>query len=178
MARHRLTREYSKRLGVLRGEALQVALDRFGLGELLAAQPAGGALTGMNVFLRSSLGEWVLRGRPRWPHQLEHERHFVERVAEAGTLPVASPYRLHSGDDPFGWPFALMARLPGVPTGLAESRLALRPASKEALAAASARTLASIHEREQPRAARFDPGVDGLVPVDLPHAEWVARRVR
>ena len=60
-------REYSKRLGILRHEQLQAALDRFALGELIAASPAPSGLFGQNVMLTASTGEYVCaarRGRP------------------------------------------------------------------------------------------------------------------
>ncbi len=41
-----LTREYSKRLGILTGEQLQAALDRYDLGALGSAEPAQGGLFG------------------------------------------------------------------------------------------------------------------------------------
>ena len=63
------TREYSKDLGLLSPDQFQAALSRFGLGNFLHAEPIPFGLFGQNVFLTSTVGEFVLRGRPHFPWQ-------------------------------------------------------------------------------------------------------------
>ena len=63
------TREYSKHLGLLSPDQFQAALNRFGLGNFLHAEPIPFGLFGQNVFLTSIVGEFVLRGRPHFPWQ-------------------------------------------------------------------------------------------------------------
>ena len=53
--------EYSKRLGQLTDDQLQAALKRFGLGELLKAEPVLTGLFGRNLFLTRTTGAFVLR---------------------------------------------------------------------------------------------------------------------
>lgn len=48
---------YAERLGHLAPEQLQVALDRFGLGRLIATAPVTAGNFGQNVFVTTSTGE-------------------------------------------------------------------------------------------------------------------------
>lgn len=61
--------EYSKHLGLLAHDQFQAALNRFGLGDFLYAEPIPFGLFGQNVFLTSTEGEFVLHGRPHFPWQ-------------------------------------------------------------------------------------------------------------
>ena len=54
------THEYSKHLGLLSHEQFQMALNRFGLGKFLHAEPIPFGLFGQNVFVTSTEGEFVL----------------------------------------------------------------------------------------------------------------------
>ena len=55
-------REYSPRLGAITPDQFQAALDRFGLGRFIAAEPITLGNWRQNCFLTSSAGEFVLRG--------------------------------------------------------------------------------------------------------------------
>jgi len=114
------SREYSKRLGVISDEQLQAALDRFGLGRLLSAEPAVGGLFGQNIMLATTGGAFVFRGDPHWDPegnddwQFQKERLFSQLVHESGTgPPVPWPYLLEESRDIFGWHWAIVPRLPG-----------------------------------------------------------------
>ena len=116
------SREYSARLGTLSDEQLQAALDRFGLGRLVSAEPVANGLFGQNLMLETSSGGYVFRGAPHWntagedDWQFQKERFFSRLVHESGTGPeVPWPYLLCAERDIFGWGFALQPRLPGGP---------------------------------------------------------------
>ncbi|MGH2608436.1 MAG: hypothetical protein ACRDHF_05045, partial [Tepidiformaceae bacterium] len=109
------SREYSKRLGVISDEQLQAALDRFGLGRLVQAEPAMGGLFGQNIMLTTSEGEFVFRGAPHWDPeghydwQFQKERLFSQIVHESGTgPPVPWPYLIEESEEIFGWNWAIV----------------------------------------------------------------------
>lgn len=108
-----LTRHYSDRLGVLTGEQLRAAAERFGLGTVLGAESASGGLFGQNVVLETTSGMFVLRGHPHGHQQLVKERLVAQLVHERSSLQAPWPYEVC--DDPalFGWTYAIMPFLPG-----------------------------------------------------------------
>jgi len=86
------TFEYSKHLGLLSPGQFQAALDRFGLGNFLHAEPISFGLFGQNVFLTSTEGEFVLRGRPHFPWQFPTEQFFARQLHDRTKVPVPWPY--------------------------------------------------------------------------------------
>jgi aminoglycoside phosphotransferase (APT) family kinase protein len=166
------TREYSQRLGVIRGEQLQAALDRFDLGHLLDAAPAPGGLFGQNVFLTSDRGEWVLRGCPHTDWQLPKERFVAQQIHERTRLEAPWPYQIEDSSELFGWPFALMPRLPGVaaaPDDGAEARH---------YASALGEGLARLHEWTNDVPAYFHPETRKVVPYPATHEDRVLAQIR
>src|SRR5262245_23862396 len=107
--------EYSPRLGRIRAAQFQAALDRFGLGRFVRAEPDRFGNFGQVLFLTSSNGEYVLRGAPHEPLQFEEQRFFVRLLHERTAVPVAWPYLVDPGIDVFGWSYVIMPRLPGLP---------------------------------------------------------------
>src|SRR3712207_1733014 len=104
---------YSQRLGAITPHQFQLALTRFGLGTFVDATPVSQGLFGQNVFVRSSQGEYVLRGAPHYPWQFPKERFGATLLHERTQVPVAYPYLLDTATDIFGWPYLLMPRLHG-----------------------------------------------------------------
>jgi hypothetical protein len=109
-----IAREYSQRLGVLTPEQLQRALDRFDRGRLVAAEPAPSGLFGQNVMLTTDRGEYVLRGCPHYDWQFPAECYFAQLIDERAGLAAPWPYEIDDASDIFGWPYAIMPRVPGV----------------------------------------------------------------
>ena len=70
-----MERIYSQHLGLITDEQFQAALDHFQLGCFIRAEPILFGLFGQNVFVSSSEGEFVLRGRPHfwWPFPVESD---------------------------------------------------------------------------------------------------------
>src|SRR5438552_3541426 len=108
------SREYSRRLGSLSEGQFQAALDRFDLGRFARAEPIAFGNWGQNCFLTSTRGEYVLRGAPFFPWQFAAERFFAREIHRQTTVPVPWPYLVDDAHDIFGWPYALMPRLPGI----------------------------------------------------------------
>lgn len=80
--------EYSRRLGRIAPRQRQAALDRFGLGALVSAEPVRFGNFGQVLFLTSAAGEYVLRGAPRYPWQFREERLLAERLHRDTRAPV------------------------------------------------------------------------------------------
>ena len=70
-------REYSKRLGNISDEQLQSALNYFDLGKFLHAEPIPFGLFGQNLFVTSTVGDFVLRGVPHYDWQFPTEKFLL-----------------------------------------------------------------------------------------------------
>ena len=114
------SREYSKRLGAISDEQLQAALDRFGLGRMVSAEPIANGLFGQNLMVSTTSGEYVFRGAPHWnpagedDWQFEKERFFSRLMHESKSgPPVAWPYLLDEGrtSSAGGFPFSRGSRV-------------------------------------------------------------------
>lgn len=173
-----LTREYSKRLGVLTGAQLQAACDRFALGKLRAATSAHGGLFGQNVMLETDTGGWVLRGAPHYDGQFEKEACFSRLIAERTSARAPWPFHIEKAPEIFGWSYAVMPRLPGRSLADPGVRAALTPDDRLALADALGRHLALLHETAWERPHLFDHKAGDLVPMPEPFAAWYARELR
>lgn len=162
-------RAYSKRLGVLTHTQLQAALDRFELGELIAAAPAPSGLFGQNVMLTASTGEHVLRGAP-WPAwQLRHERSAADLIHTRTSLPAPWPYRIEEATDLFGWSYAVMPRLPGICLADHDAFAARPAADRVGIARAMGEALAELHRPAFDSIAPFDPVSGSFAPLEIPY---------
>src|SRR5437588_5404134 len=105
-------RMYSQRLGVIADDQFQAALDHFKLGTFIKAELIPFGNFGQNVFVTSSQGEFVLRGRPHFWWQFPTEEFYVRQLHERKQVPVPWPYRIDPAPDIFGWSYVIMPRLP------------------------------------------------------------------
>lgn len=171
-------REYSKRLGAISPDQFQAALERFGLGDFVCAEPVSSGLFGQNVFVTSSQGEFVLRGVPHYAWQFPTERFFVERMHERTQVPVPYPYLLEPAADIFGWSFAIMPRMAGV--SVMDEKVAAGLVTKDrlAIAQAMARMLVEMQALTWECAGKYDPEVDGVCPFVGGYRAWVVERIR
>lgn len=147
----------SRRLGALTREQVQAALDRFGLGRWVAAEPVMSGNWGQNCFVTSTAGEFVLRGAPFYEWQLLEEQYFARLLHERTRAPVAWPYLVEQSSDVFGWPYALMARLPGEQLDALVKRGAMGGAARLSLAGQMGDRLAEVQELTWPVAGAYDP---------------------
>ena len=173
------SREYSARLGVISDEQLQAALDRFGLGRFVSAEPIPNGLFGQNLMVTATTGDYVFRGAPHWnpvgedDWQFQKERFFSRMVHEApGGPPVAWPYLLDEGRDIFGWGFAFQPRLPGAPL---EQRLRQHYSENDIQEqyGALGRALGAIHTVESSEPGGHDPETDSIRPFGKSYADYV-----
>jgi hygromycin-B 7''-O-kinase len=173
--------KYSERLGVLTDVQLQGALDRFGLGQLQSARPAPGGLFGQNILLETSEGSFVFRGAPHWDDHEEFDWHFqkerffsrVVHESDSGP-PVPWPYQLEEDDTLFGWPFAIMPRLPGIalwPPG--RTRFSAADSREQARALGGA--LAALHTVRFDAPGIYDKRSDAIRLLDADYGAHVRR---
>jgi hygromycin-B 7''-O-kinase len=98
--------ETSKRLGPIGHDQLSRTLARFDLGDLLKVEPVPFGLFGQNLFITSSVGEFVFRGAPLGPPQFPTERFFTRLLHERTSVPVPWPYQIDDSCDFFPWSYA------------------------------------------------------------------------
>jgi hygromycin-B 7''-O-kinase len=167
-------RVYSERLGSLKGEQLQAACDRFGLGQIEQAEPASAGLWGQSVMLTTTTGAFVLRGNPAPQFQFKKERAVAAVLHQRSPLPVPWPYHSCADTEPFGWPYALMPTLPGV----LGSRLweAANDVDRVQLAAAHGTALAALHQVQFDAPGPYDPASDKFVAVS-DFTVWTLERI-
>ncbi|MEX0784400.1 MAG: phosphotransferase [Dehalococcoidia bacterium] len=177
------SRKYSERLGVISDEQLQAALDVFGLGRLVSAEPALGGLFGQNIMLTTTAGEFVFRGAPHWDPegnydwQFQKEQLFSQLVHESGTgPPVPWPYLIEESDEIFGWNWAIMPRAAGismVPEAGNEFTIEDRYAQAATLGAA----LAALHTVTASEPATYDRRIRGLRPIGGNYGEYMRSNI-
>jgi hygromycin-B 7''-O-kinase len=165
---------YSQRLGVLAPYQFQAALTRFALGDFVRASSVAGGLFGQNVFVTSTQGEYVLRGRPHYPWQFPKEQFGAALLHERTQIPVAHPYLFDPTTEIFGWPYLLMPRLYGVSP--VDSQLT----SSEQLdiAPALGQTLAQLHGLSWPFAGDYDLASNTIQPFGSGFAQWLVADIR
>jgi aminoglycoside phosphotransferase (APT) family kinase protein len=167
-----LTREYSKRLGVLTAEQLDAALGCFDLGSVVDAEPAPHGLFGQNVMLESTRGRWVLRGFPHYDWRFPKERFLARLIHERTSLGSPWPYRIEESSEIFGWSFAIAPRLEGEP-GIPEGEEAGR-AYAEALGSG----LGRLHELGWEEPGTYDHAIDSVRPYPVTQSQRVTGLIR
>src|SRR5271166_2782061 len=148
---------YSKRLGVISDRQLQEALNRFGLGKLVATEPVKGGLFGQNIFVTSTGGEFVLRGAPQPPMATSDRTVLREDVVERTTVPTPWPFLIDPHTDIFGWSFAIMPKMKGLQLSDFRVKRSLTPDDRRAISLAMARGLAAMHKLTWPIVGRYVP---------------------
>jgi aminoglycoside phosphotransferase (APT) family kinase protein len=161
------THEYSKHLGLLSPDQFQAALNRFSLGNFLHAEPIPFGLFGQNVFLTSSDGEFVLRGRPHFPWQFSTEQFFARQLHERTEVPVPWPYLVDPLEDIFGWSYVIMPRMQGLQLTDPEVIGKLGEEDRRGIARAMGENLALQQELTWPFAGRYDTLSGNIQPFDL-----------
>ncbi len=173
-----MAREYSRRLGSIDDGQFRAALERLGLGEFVRAEPVAGGLFGQNVFVTSTIGEYVLWGAPHYDWQLPAERFVARLLHERTRTPVPWPYILDPGEDIFGWSYALMPRMPGRKPSDIAAEEELTNDERLGMARAMGENLALMHELCWPRPGRYDLAMDSIAPLEESWTEWVGAEAR
>ncbi len=160
-------RVYSRQLGLIADEQFQAALNRFHLGQFRYAEPIPFGLFGQNVFVSSTQGDFVLRGRPHFDWQFPTEQFYARFLREHAHAPAPWPYQIDPGTDIFGWSYALMPRMPGLQLADPQIREQLQPADRQAIAAVLGENLAAMQQAKWPIAGRYRAATDTVEPFEL-----------
>jgi len=160
-------RVYSQYLGLISDEQFQAALDRFHLGRLIQAEPIPFGLFGQNVFVSSTQGDYVLRGRPHFWWQFPTEQFYARFLCERAHAPAPWPYLIDPTADIFGWSYALMPRMPGLQLADPRVREQLQPSERQAIASTLGENLAHMQQAKWPGTGRYRVATDTVEPFEL-----------
>lgn len=167
------------RPGGVTDRQLSHALDRLGLGRLVATAPVSAGHFGQNLFVTSTTGRYVWRGRPHHPWQFPTERFYADLLHERTSIPVPWPYLVDPRTDIFGWSYVLMPRMPGQPLSDGDPLAGMSPVDQREVARALAEALAEVHTVTWEHPGRYRPGMDTVVPFDLAsELAWPVRQPR
>ena len=171
-------REYSQRLGNISNKQLQAALSYFELGEFLSAEPIPFGLFGQNLFVTSTVGEFVLRGVPHYDWQFPAEKFFAELLHIKTHVPVPYPYLFNTSPEIFGWPFVIMPKMPGLQ--LADSQVVARLSMDERreIAKALAAMLIEIQTLTWEFSGRYNIATQMIEPMPQDYRSWIVQRTR
>ena len=171
-------REYSKRLGNISDEQLRGALSYFDLGELLRAEPIPFGLFGQNLFVTSTVGEFVLRGVPHYDWQFPTEKFFIDQLQKKTSVPVPYPYLFNPSPEIFGWAFVIMPKMPGLQ--LADSQVVARLSTDErrGIARALAAMLIEIQTLTSEFSGRYNATTQMIEPMVQDYRRWIVQRIR
>lgn len=158
--------KYSEHLGEIKDECFQAALKKLGLGDFVSAKPVSYGLFGQNIFLTSTQGELVFRGRPLWHGQFENECFMVTKLHQETRIPVPWPYQVNKPDDLFGWSYIIMPRLPGLPLENAEVQKTLSAEDHLGLAVTMAENLLELQKLKYPHCGLYDVSTNSVAALD------------
>ncbi len=158
---------YSERLGMISASQFQAALDRFSLGRFLQAEAIPFGNFGQNVFVSSSMWEYVLRGQPHFWWQFPSEQFYARQLFERTSVPVPWPYLIDSATDIFGWSYVLMPRMSGLQLADFQVKNSLASADKLGIAEALGENLARMQQLRWPISGRYNPASDAVEPLEL-----------
>jgi aminoglycoside phosphotransferase (APT) family kinase protein len=162
-------RIYSERLGQISDEQFQAALDRFHLGRFLQAEPIPFGLFGQNVFVSSTHGDYVLRGKPHFCWQFPTEQFYTRFLYESAHAPAPWPYLIDPTTEIFGWSYVLMPRMPGLQLADPQISEQLSPSDRLAIARALGKNLACMQEAKWPCCGRYQAASGTVEPFELAH---------
>ena len=172
------TIDCSRRLGILSAEQFQKVLKRFDCGAYIKAEPIPHGLFGQNVFVTSTTGQYVLRGKPHSIWQFPKERFFCDEIKKQTRVPVPHPYRIDESPEIFGWPYVLMPRMPGKFIHDPATSKTLTIEDRTAIAAAMGETLAELHNCRWPHCGEYEFCSNSVKPLELPFSKWVLYHIR
>ncbi len=170
--------EYSKRLGLISPEQFQAALTRLHLGDFVRAELIPFGLFGQNVFLTSTLGEFVFRGAPHYPWQFPTEQFIVDQLHEQTCAPVPHPYLLEPSSDIFGWSFVIMPRMPGLHLRDKAAASQLTFNDRAEIARALASMLVEAQTLAWECAGKYDVETKSVKPFEKHYRDWIVDCIR
>lgn len=169
---------YSQLLGTISTDQFQAALDRFGLGKFLHAEPIPFGLSKRNIFLTSTSGQYVLRGSPHHPDQFYREQFFARKLHERTCVPVPWPYLIDSTKDIFRWSYAIMPRMPGLQLADSTVKRYLPDAERRGIACALGQNLARMQDLTWLFCGEYNGETGTIQPFNVSYGQWIVARIR
>ncbi len=168
----------TNKLGEVTDQQLQLMLNRFGLGRLTSAAKTAKGVGNQTMFVRSTAGEYVLKGNPLYAGQFVEEQFYVDNLLARTKLPLPAPYLVDESPEVFGWAYAVMRRLPG--RHLTEPALAagLSAGDREQIAELLAVSLVQLHRWKVDYAGEYDPKSRQIRPFQGSYRAWLYARIR
>ncbi|GAF13323.1 hypothetical protein JCM19046_1460 [Bacillus sp. JCM 19046] len=163
----------SNKLGTVHPNQVQSMLDYHDYGRLVAFEKTRNGAMRQTLFIRSSQGEYVLKGNPLYPGQLQEEQYFINRLQQQTTVPLPTPYHINKNHSLFGWSYALMPRL----TGNHLNDETLQTKESLAVADAIARTLLQFHKWTEPTFGQLNPADQTISPFQHSYTNWLFQRI-
>ncbi len=169
--------KYSERLGEIKDEQFQKALDRFNLGKFIKAESIPYGNFGQNLFLTSSKGEFVLRGKSHYSWQFKSEKFFAHLIHSKTSVLIPWPYLLDEKTDIFGWSYVIMPKLKGVHLADEKFRNSLDPKIRIQICKSVAQNLAEIHKIKWKFAGSYDEKPGTISPLATSFGESIVKRI-
>ncbi len=169
--------KYSSRLGEITDLQLQKALDTFDLGKLQTSSAIKTGLFGQNLFLSSTKGKYVLRGKPHYDWQFPTEKFFVEHLHAATQSPVPYPYHHSQDKSIFGWEFILMPQMPGDTFTNQLREPILTEQDRLDIAAMQGKMLSTLQKLRFQSAGKFDLETSDIKPFSIPLIDHMAENI-
>lgn len=168
----------SNKLGVVTNQQLQLMLNRFNLGNLISSEKTSKGVGYQTMFVRSSLGEYVLKGNPLFEGQFIEEKFYVENLLRQTKLPVPVPYLIDESEDIFGWSYSVMPRLPGRHINEPEFEAKLSGKDKKQIAELLARSLSELHHWNVEVYGEYDSKHQNIRRFEGSYKTWLYNRIR
>jgi aminoglycoside phosphotransferase (APT) family kinase protein len=165
--------KYSQRLGEITDKKFQKALDRFKLGKLIKAKPVPFGNFGQNVFLKTSKGDYVFRGKPHYEWQFKSEQFMAKLLHENTKVPVPYPYLIDEKKDIFGWSYCIMPKLKGKQLKIKKLKDKLSEKDKKEIAKAFGENLAKMQKLTWKFPGQYDPETKTIKKFDKPFDKWI-----
>ncbi|SFS77174.1 aminoglycoside phosphotransferase family protein [Paenibacillus sp. BC26] len=168
----------SNKLGEVTNEQLQMMLNRFELGNLISAEPTFRGVGKQTMFVRSTSGEYVLKGNPLFKGQFIEEKFFLDNLLRLTKLPIPSQYLIDETEDIFGWNYSLMSRLPGRHIIEQEFSAGLSEEDKKQIALLLAQSLNELHNWKVDQYGEFEQFTRTIQPFKGSYKTWLYNRIR
>src|SRR3989339_226829 len=164
---------FSIRLGEIKNEQFQKALDYFSLGKLLNAKAIPFGNFGQNVFLTTDKGEYVFRGKPHYSWQFKNEKLMTDLLHKKTKTPVAYPYLINENKIIFGWGYAISPKLKGKQIIDEKTRKELTQKDWKELAKAYGQNLAEMHSLIYEYPGKYTDNYEGIKPFSPSYSSWI-----
>lgn len=165
------------KLGTITTEQLQAMLDKFNLGKLISSSRTNQGAMGQTMFITSTEGDFVLKGNPLYPGQLEEEKFFIDQIDLRTTIPVPTPYIIDDSLEIFDWSYCLMPRLEGSHLDAINLKTKLQSKDKRSIATSIASTLNDFHQWKVETFGELDPNTFEISPFAPTYTDWLFERI-